>query len=536
MATQNDREQQLAAENQALKSALAASHRDLDSLRQKYQNLSDSYEKIRRLHFGASSEKLPPATEDAGQLGLELFNEAEVHADAEPEQAEAPQDEESESPAAKPRKKPGRKPIPAHLERIEIPYDVAEADKSCPCCGKARPPMGEERTEEVHAVPATAVVRVHVRMKYGECSCQGFQDSGLPAVIKGPAPVKIIPGGMFSNETIALIIAAKFADGIPLYRSVKIFSRAGLDTNRATLSNQVLQVGRKIGPLLELMWADARGSPVILMDETTVQVLKEPGKKAQSKSYMWVTNAHHEKNSIILYRYHPSREGAMAWNTLEGYSGFLQTDGFAGYRAVGERKGIVHVACWAHIRRHFMDAHELEDADKGFIKGILDLIAELYRIEKRLRTRLEDPEAVRPLNTQEFVDERKRLAGDQLALIRLWLDRNEPLVTPKSTLGKAIAYAKGQFDRAARYVDHVQLTPDTNPVERAIRPFVVGRNAWLFNDTPRGAHASAGIYSLIITAGQNGLEPYTYLCRLFNELPLANDEASLRRLLPYAKD
>ena len=535
MAAQLDREQQLAAENQALKAALAASHRQMDSLQQRYQNLSDSYEKIRRLHFGTSSEKLP-ATGDANQLDLELFNEAEAYSDATVEELEVPGEQESEALAGKPRKKPGRKPIPAHLERIEIPHDVAEADKSCPCCGKARPPMGEERTEEIHAVPAMAVVHVHVRKKYGECSCQGFQDSGLPAVIKGPAPVKIIPGGLFSNETIALVVAAKFADGIPLYRSVKIFGRSGLDTNRATLSNQVLQVGRKIGPLLELMWSDARGSPVIRMDETTVQVLKEPGKKAQSKSYMWVTNAYHGNNSIILYRYHPSREGAMAWNTLEGYSGFLQTDGFAGYKAIGEREGIVHVACWAHIRRHFMDAHELKDADKPFIKGILDLIAELYKIENRLRKRLEDPEAVRPLNTHEFVDERKRLAGDQLTLIRLWLERNEPLVTPKSTLGKAIAYAKGQFERATRYVDHVLLTPDTNPVERAIRPFVVGRNAWLFNDTPRGAHASAGIYSLIITARQNGLEPYEYLCRLFNELPLATDETALRRLLPYAEN
>ena len=535
MVPQNDRERQLAAEIQDLKADLAASRRDLGSLRQKYQNLSESYEKIRRLHFGSSSEKLPVSW-DAGQLGLGLFNEAELYAEAALDEVGTSGSEAAEELAAKARKKPGRKPIPAHLERIEIPHDVPEADKLCPCCGKLRPPMGEERTEEVHAVPATAVVHVHVRMKYGECSCQGFQDSGLPAVIKGPAPVKIIPGGLLSNETVALVITAKFADGIPLYRSVTIFSRVGLDTNRATLSKQVLQVGRKIGPLLELMWHDARGSPVIRMDETPLQVLKEQGKKAQSKSYMWVTNAYHEKNSIILYRYHPNREGAVASDSLQDWiGGFLQTDGFSGYVAVGERPGIIHVACWAHIRRKFMDAFELEDADKGFIKGILDLIAELYKIEKRLRTQLEDPEVKKPLGPQEFVDERKRLAGVQLALIRLWLERNEPLVTPKSTLGKAIAYAKGQFERATRYVDHILLTPDTNPVERAIRPFVIGRNAWLFNDTPRGAHASAGIYSLIITARTNGLEPYAYLCRLFNELPLATDEAALRRLLPYAE-
>jgi len=536
MAPQLDREKQLTAEIEALKAALAASHGELDSLRQKYQSLSDSYEKIRRLHFGTSSEKLPAAG-DENQLGL--FNEAEVHADTKLEDDEALGDDESQSAGKKPRGKPGRKPIPAHLERIEIPHDVPQADKSCPCCGKPRPAMGEERTEEIHVIPATAVVHVHVRKKYGECSCQGFMDSGLPAVIKGPAPVKIIPGGLFSNETVALIVAAKFADGIPLYRSEKIFSRAGLDTNRATLCSQVLRVGEKIGPLLELMWADALKSPVVGMDETTLQVLKEPGRKPQSKSYMWVLHSYFQRSGgqwdqIVLYRYHHSREGIVAFEILKDYQGFVQTDGYAGYKAIGLLPSIVHVACWAHIRREFMDAYELENSDKPFIKDILDLIGGLYLIEKKLRARLGTQDPQRLLTAEGFLSERKRLAGVRLAQIKSWLDTNELAVTPKSTLGKAISYAKGQFHRAARYVDHILLTPDNNPVENAIRPFVVGRNAWLFNNTPRGAHASGGIYSLLITARANGLEPYAYLCRLFNELPLATDETAHRKLLPYA--
>lgn len=529
MASDIDRENQLAEENKALKAALAVSHGELDQLRQKYQNLSDIYEKIRRLHFGTSSEKLSAA--DENQLGL--FNEAEVHAATD---GSDDQDDEVATAPKKAKKKTGPKPFPAHLKRIEILHDVPEDQKSCPCCGKDRPTMGEERSEEIHVVPAIAELHIHVRKKYGECSCQGFMDAGLPAVIKGPAPVKIIPGGMFSNETIALIIAAKFADGIPLYRSVKIFKRSGLDTNRATLSNQVLKVGAKITVLLDLMWKDALLSPVIGMDETSLQVLKEPGKKPQSKSYMWVTKAHHGKSSIILYRYHASREGAMAWKILENYRGYLQTDGYAGYKAVGERAGIVHVACWAHIRREFVNAWEMEGSDKPFIKVILDLIKELYKTEKTLRERLENPESKKPLTPQEFVATRKALVADELAKIKSWLDLNEPKVSPKSALGKAIAYAQGQFVRAARYVDHILLTPDNNPVENAIRPFVIGRNAWMFNDNPRGAHASAGLYSLVITARANGLEPYAYLCGLFNNLPLANDETALRKLLPYAVD
>lgn len=272
------------------------------------------------------------------------------------------------------------------------------------------------------------------------------------------------------------------------------------------------------------------------MDETRVQVLKEPDKTPQSQSYMWVTYAYRDRKPILLFRYHPGREGAMAWSLLEGFSGFLQTDGYAGYKAVGEREGIVHVTCWAHIRREFKSAFDLPDSDKPLIQQILDLISRLYRIESELRERVATDDTSKRLTEDEFMVERKRRASALMARIELWLDEQAMAVAPKSPLGKAIAYAKGQFSRAARYVDHVLLTSDNNPVENAIRPFVVGRKSWMFCDTPRGAHASAGIYSLVETAKANGLEPYAYLCRLMNELPLASDEVALRRLLPYAVD
>ena len=541
---------QLLEEIAALKAALAAKsvalqaanesveelRLEASSLKQKYQTIKDHYERLRRMHFGSSSEK--HAVQDTEQPGL--FNEAEAftdgHREQEPETADqALQTEtETEPKTANSKKKPGRKPLPANLPRVDVLHDLSEEAKTCPCCGKQRPAMGEEISEELDVIPATTRVLRHVCKKYGECACQGFSDAGLPAVIKAPGPAKIIPGGQFTNETIALIIAVKYADAIPLARSVKIFARAGLDTNRATLCNQVMQVGRRIGPLLDLMWQDARGSPLIRMDETTVQVLKEPGKTAQSQSYMWVTYAYHDSRPIILYRYHPSREGAMAWQILDGFSGFLQTDGYAGYKSLGEREGIVHVACWAHIRREFKSAFDLPDADKDRIKPILDLIARLYRIESDLRARLVTKELGKRLSEVEFMAERKIQAKKQLARIELWLDEQSQAVAPKSSLGKAIAYAKGQFARASRFTEHFLLTPDNNLVENSIRPFVVGRKNWLFSDTPRGAHASAGLYSLIETAKANGLEPYAYLCRLFNELPLAKDEAALRQLLPYA--
>jgi transposase len=539
MAKETNNQDQLAAEIARLRAALAA---ESAALKQAQATIADQtvaitelhqkYEKLRRMHFSSSSEK--QAAKDDDQPNL--FDEAEAFTDGKSDEMPFQGEPETEESVAstKTKKKPGRKPLPAHLERQEIIHDLSETEKTCPCCGKARPAMGEERSEELDIIPAKAVVKVHVRKKYGECNCQGFMDAGLPAVVKASGPVKIIPGGLFTNDTIALILAAKYADAIPLARAVRIFARSGIEMSRATLCNQVLQVGKRIGPLLDLMWQDARGSPVIRMDETRVQVLKEPDKAPQSQSYMWVTYAYKDRRPILLFRYHPGREGAMAWRMLDGFSGFLQTDGYAGYKSVGERQGIVHVACWAHIRREFKSAFDLPDADKPLIQQILDQIARLYRIESELRERLVTADVASRLTEDEFMAERKRRGGAQMARIELWLDEQAMAVVPKSPLGKAIAYAKGQFNRATRFVEHFLLTPDNNPVENAIRPFVVGRKGWMFCDTPRGAHASAGIYSLVETAKANGLEPFTYLCQLLNELPLASDEDSLRRLLPYA--
>jgi transposase len=445
MATANSEQDQLTAEIAQLRAALAAKSAELDnaqsaiaSLTERCRAAEERYEKLRRMHFGSSSEKQTTK----GDNQPNLFDEAEAFTDGRAEESADDSESTDAVPSTSTKKKTGRKPLPANLERQEVIHDLSDHEKTCPYCGKQRPAMGDERSEEVDIIPAKAVVKVHIRKKYGECDCQGFLDAGLPAVVKAPGPVKIIPGGLFTNDSIALILAAKYADAIPLARSVKIFARAGLDIGRATLCNQVLQVGRRIGPLLDLMWQDARGSPVIRMDETRVQVLKEPDKTPQSQSYMWVTYAYRDKRPILLFRYHPGRQGVVAWDILDGFSGFLQTDGYAGYKAVGERPGIVHVACWAHIRREFKSAYDLPDADKALIQQILDLIARLYRIEAELRERIVTDDVDRRLDETLFLAERKRRTEAQMARIELWLDEQAQAVAPKSALGKAIAYAK----------------------------------------------------------------------------------------------
>lgn len=290
------------------------------------------------------------------------------------------------------------------------------------------------------------------------------------------------------------------------------------------MCNWLIIAASKCQELLSLMKEDILKSDLVQMDETTVQVLKEPGRSAKNKSYMWVTLGHREKKQTVFYHYHPSRKGEIPSTFLERYKGYLQTDGYIGYKSIGEEEGIKHVGCLAHIRRYFHEAASLSKK-AGTAQQILAWIGKIYLIEKELR-------ADKDLNNEQFVKERKIQVAPFIKKIKNHLDKKVDLVPPESKLGKAIGYALREWKKFIRYQDAWFLTPDNNLIENKIRPFVVGRKNWLFSDTPRGAHASAAIYSLIQTAKANGLEPYRYLKYIFKKLPYCENREDHRKLLP----
>jgi len=272
------------------------------------------------------------------------------------------------------------------------------------------------------------------------------------------------------------------------------------------------------------------------MDETRFQVLKEPGKTATSQSYLWVQRGEpDEGRPLVLYDYDPSRSGEVPKRLLEGFRGYLQTDGYEGYGAVCEANGLVHVGCWAHARRRF------DEAVKGQGRGALrkkakvrsaketkalqglDRIRKLYRIEKKLVG--SSPEARH--------EHRQELSAPALAELRGWLDTSLGSVPPKSLSGRALVYLDKQWPKLVRYLDDGRIPMDTNLVENAIRPFVVGRKNWMFADTVHGAEASANLYSLVQTARMNALEPYAYLRLVAAELPRAATLEEIEALLPH---
>lgn len=233
---------------------------------------------------------------------------------------------------------------------------------------------------------------------------------------------------------------------------------------------------------------------------------------------------------MLLFDYDPSRSGAVPVRLLEGYRGYLQCDGYEGYGAIGKREDIVLVGCWAHARRKFDEAIKAQGkkgkAKAGRATKGLGFIQKLYRIEKQARELT--PEARYSLRQEQAVP--------LLDEIRAWLDKSLPEVPPQSAVGKALHYLHGQWEKLVRYTEDGRLDIDNNAAERAIRPFVIGRNNWLFSDTVKGAESSARLYSLILTAKANGHEPYRYLRHVFKELPAATSVEDFEALLPFNID
>jgi transposase len=476
------------------------------------------YADLKREIFGRKSEKIGESDPKQG----ELFNEAERDAGA------SSDEERVQIVRRRVGKKGGRKRPAPELERIEKLHDLSDSEKICPCCGKERPRIGEDRSEEVEIIPARAVVTVHVRPKYGPCPCDDFETQSAKAVVQASPPPKILPGSLFSNRSIAFFLVGKYADALPFYRQEKMLARLGLELSRGTMARIAIKVGSALDPILELMQRDIRQSAVVRMDETPVQVLKESGRPPGSESRMWVAMGYREGRPIFLFSYNQSRSGKVAEAILGDYRGWLQTDGYSGYTRLGTRAGISHVGCWAHIRREFHHVYESQERSPLALEAI-KMIRELYHIEATHRERLEAGK----ITAGEFIAGRRADTEPVFARFHSWLHEKRTQVPPRTPLGEAMSYALGQYDRAVRYVEHVLLTPDNNLVENAIRPFVVGRKNWLFCDTPNGAWASSTLYSIVETARANGHEPYRYLCHLFENLPSAVDQNAIEALLPY---
>jgi transposase len=402
----------------------------------KYQLLKEKYETLKDKFFKKSSEKLSKYEQEQ----MLLFNEAET----ESEETEEELRTETATVKTYTRKKRGRKKLPADLPREEIIYDLSAEEKECPCCGKERPNIGKKETEELDIIPAKIKVIKHVKLKYGPCKCDDFLEEEIPEVKTAKMPARLIPGSIVSPGLLAYSITFKFVDSLPFYRQSKIFERIDVEISRATLCNWSILAAEKCEVLIELMRKEIRSGPLIQMDETTVQVLKEEGRDPTTKSYMWLTIGYPEYDKpIILFDYHASRSKDIPVQKLQNYTGYLQTDGYSGYNEAGNKKDITHVGCFAHARRKFVEAAKLSKKKVNTGGKGLKFIQEIYKIEKTLREQ--------NLSDEEFLILRKKEAMPVLDKFYTWL--LSVSVPPESKAGKAVSYTLKEWNKLVKYLE-----------------------------------------------------------------------------------
>jgi transposase len=464
--------------------------------------------------FGRKAENLPKIEQPG------LFDEAEFEL----------KDIANEAPQEKIKityerlKKPGKRPLPSDLPRVEKIIDLSENEKVCSCCGGELIKFGEETSEKLEIIPQTAYVIKYIRPKYSCKSCKKNNDS---KVVTAPLPPQLIPQGIATASCAAFVFKSKFVDALPYYRQEKIFDSLGIDLSRKTMCYwQGYIYHNYLVRLIDLMKRDLKKSYLIGADETTVQVIVEEGKPPDSKSYMWIYRGYNKDKVILLFDYEPNRKGENPKEYLSGYKGYLQTDGYEGYNLVVRTENIIHLACWAHVRRKFFNCFKvLEKNNYPESKVILEMIQKLYSVEKEIRESQLDEKSVYELRQNE--------SKPVIEKIKTWLISNSEKYPPKTDMGEAINYALKLWEKLIVYLEDGRLPIDNNLVENAIRPFVIGRKNWLFSYSENGADSSASIYSLVETAKANGRDPYKYLKDLFEKLPSAKDDGDYKKLLPY---
>lgn len=415
-----------------------------------------------------------------------------------------------------------RKSYSEHLPREDVQLDIPEADRRCDCCGgnQALKLVSEQISEKLHVVPAQFMVRRYHRPVYSCPTCETMKAATMP-------PHPIAKCGV-TTETLAGIAVGKYMDGLPLYRQEQIFAREGIEIGRDKMSRWMVQLGERLQPLVGLLHRELMVGGELCMDETSIQVLKEEGRSPTSQSFMLVQARGDPVcgRSIVLFHYSPSRSRESIGRLLEGFSGILLTDGLGVYDGFGgPQSGVIHAACWAHVRRKFVEAQKGTKATsrKGSLaEHGLRLINMMFQIEAEAMENLPTERlSIRQASTRPLVDE-----------LKCWLDQRVDQVPKKSLIGEAIRYTLGQWPKLVRFLDDGRIAMHNNFVENMIRPFAVGRKAWLFADTPEGAMANATLYSLLVTAKVNGLHPTEYLVRALTGVGTAQTEADLRQLLP----
>lgn len=489
----------------------------IKNLQDQVSNLTEMVMLLRKEKFGSSSEKTVKPHEEQ----LSLFNEAEI------EVADSIEEPIKKSVKGYLRTniKTKREELLKNLPVIEIECDVPAEEQFCIRCGKAMKRIGKETVrEELEYIPAKLQIVRYVRWSYG---CPSCKRTGHPYIIKALTPTSLMNHSLASPSSVANVMYEKYVNAVPLYRQEKTWEQMGIALSRATMANWVIRCSEDyLMPVVAHMRKQLLSRDLIHCDETPVQVLKEDGKKPQTKSYMWLyrTGVDDEK-PVVLYDYQPSRNGNHAVTFLKDFKGYVHSDGYSGYNKL---TGVIRCGCWTHVRRKFIEAIPQKKSTEGLTNAEIgkNYCDQLFMIERDLKDLSPEDRKI------------KRLELEKPVLDAFWCWLENLNVLKGSALGKAVTYALNQKKYMENYLLDGRCSISNNAAENAIRPFTVGRKNWLFADTPKGASASAAVYSIVETAKANGINVYTYLHYLLLYMPdtdWRNHPEELEQLMPWSE-
>ena len=459
-----------------LEMALRTSSRELHwaqlTIQKKDAVIQQLLEQLRKQRIGF----LGPASETLSDLQLELLIEHEPSTTREEVEAESRRE-----PIAEPRQRkphPGRKPLPGNLPRIE---EVIACDASCARCGGATRVIGYDSSEVLDREPAKWFVRVTKREKRACGKCSEVRMTEL-----GP---RIVDKGLASDRVVIETVVSKYCDHVPLYRQEAILEReAGVEISRATLDGWVMRVGELLEPVVNAMRADLLRASYIQADETIVPVQMHDGRGSNHQAYLWqygtLSNGRGGE-TVFDFQLGRGRDGPAKF--LESWNGILQTDGYQAYDQVGG-PGLIHVGCWAHARRKFVDAVKLNPKDGAAIAMVTRMDA-LFLVDRHAR--------------------QQKLGTDQRAALRLeharpWVEeihaecvKLRSQLLPKSALGEAVSYTLNMWVKLRRCLDHAEVELSNNVAENSMRPIAVGRKNWLHVGSAKSGPKVAAILSVV---------------------------------------
>jgi len=466
-------------------------------------DLEQQLAQLQKMIFGSRQERFIPSDINPSQLVLDIEAEAVATCSV----VDAKKITYIKTNVAlehKPLVHPGRMKLPEHLRREEI---IIEPQVDITGCKK----MGEEITEVLEYEPGELFVKKYVRIKYAK--------PGGDGVLIGELPARPIDKAMAGAGLLAQIVIDKYADHLPLYRQMQRFERSGVKLSYSTLTDWISSTCKLITPLYEALKAEVLQSNYLHADETPIKVLDKQKNGGSHRGYYWVYHNSIQKIVFFDYQQGRGREGPM--EILKNFCGYLQTDGYSVYDVFNKKENITLIHCMAHARRMF---NEALDNDKARAAYAMEQIQELYSIERICKEQ--------SLNVAEVTVVRQQKSAPILKSLDEWMKQQYIQVTPRSAIGKALAYSIERWKSLSHYTENGMLNIDNNPVENSIRPVAIGRKNYLFCGSHEAAQRSAMLYSLLGTCKMHGIEPYAWLKNLLETIA-THPINKIKELLPH---